>query len=454
MGKTTRGEVARAEPRPFRDNPLLILIGIIIFIAALAGLLSLADRSTELAPDYLAEVVLYALSAACMMMLVVLGLILARNIVKLWVERRRAAPFARFRGKLVAALLALTVIPSLLVLLVGSGLIRNSAERWFSAPIDDVLTSSNEIARDYYASRQRVVSDHARRIADMLSGMTINRRSVARLREIVTPDVATGLLGNIDVYRVVPRENDSAQITVEPLLEVAMPTGPGGYSRAAAERFAARVATGIGEAQQTERLAGGAEIVRAGAAIRADPGGEVIGVVVASDSLTGSVAFHARRISGAYEAYNQLRVLQQPLASVYLSFFVMLTLMILISATWLGFYVAKRITRPVQMFAEAAREIGAGHFDYRLEPQNADEFGSLVEAFNTMAGGLSTSQQRLEGSRQDLERKNQEIGGSTSRPFSNGSPPASFLRTATGASQRLTPRPSACSLCRRQRSGN
>ncbi len=395
--------------RPFRDNPLLILIGIIIFVAALVGLLSLADRTTELAPDYLAEVVLYALSAACMTMLVVLGFILARNIVKLWVERRRAAPFARFRAKLVAALLAMTVIPSLLVLLVGSELIRNSAQRWFSAPIDEVLTSSTEIARDYYASRQRVVSDRARRIAGTLSGLALDPRNVARVRELVTPDVASGLLGSVDVYRVVTDADDGGRVTVEPLLEVAVPTGPEGYSRAAAERLAERVAAGIGDTQQSESLAGGAEVVRAGAAIQNEPGGETVGVVVASDALTGSVAFHARRISGAYEAYNQLRVLQQPLAGVYLSFFVMLTLMILISATWLGVYVAKRITRPVQMLAEGAREIGAGHLDYRLEPQNADEFGSLVEAFNTMAGELSTSQQRLERSRHDLERKNQEV---------------------------------------------
>ena len=408
--KPSAGSLPAPDPRrPFRDNPLLILLGIVVFLAALAGLLRLADRSAELAPDYLAEVVLYALSGACMTMLVVLGFILARNIVKLWVERRRAAPFARFRAKLVAALLAMTVIPSLLVLLVGSELIRNSAQRWFSAPIDEVLTSSNEIARHYYGSRQRVVSDHARRIADILSGLSLNPRNVARVRVLVTPHVAAGLLGNVDVYRVVRGADDSAHVTVEPLLEVAIPTGPERYSRAAAERLAERVASGTGETQQTESLAGGAEVVRAGAAIQSEPGGETVGVVVASDALSGSVAFHARRISGAYEAYNQLRVLRQPLAGVYLSFFVMLTLMILISATWLGVYVAKRITRPVQLLAEGAREIGAGHLDYRLEPQNADEFGSLVEAFNTMAGELSTSQQRLERSRGALERKNQEV---------------------------------------------
>ena len=52
---------------------------------------------------------------------------------------------------------------------------------------------------------------------------------------------------------------------------------------------------------------------------------------------------------GAYEDYQQLQVLKQPLAGVYLSFFLMLTLMILIGSTWMGLYLAKRITRPIQL---------------------------------------------------------------------------------------------------------
>ena len=204
--------------RPLRDSPLLILLGIVLFLGALFGLLRVADRSTELAPDYLSEVVLYALSAACITMLVVLGFILARNIIKLWVERQRALPFARFRAKLVAALLGMTLIPALLVLFVGSELIRSSAERWFSAPVDEVLTSANEIARDYYRSRERVVTDHAQRIAAALSGLSLDASDVVRVRELVTPDVAAGLLGSVDVYRVLLTEGQMGRIAVEPLV--------------------------------------------------------------------------------------------------------------------------------------------------------------------------------------------------------------------------------------------
>lgn len=73
-------EAVQAERRPFRDNPRLILFGIVILLAALVAMLRLADRSTELNPDFLSEVVLYALSAADLTMVVVLVFVLARNI--------------------------------------------------------------------------------------------------------------------------------------------------------------------------------------------------------------------------------------------------------------------------------------------------------------------------------------------------------------------------------------
>ena len=105
----------------------------------------------------------------------------------------------------------------------------------------------------------------------------------------------------------------------------------------------------------------------------------------------------------------RLQVLKRPIQGMYLSLFVMMTLMILVSATWMGLYLAKRITRPVHMLAQGAREIGAGHLDHRIEPETRDEFGSLIEAFNSMAGELAVGQRTLERSRLDLERKNLEL---------------------------------------------
>src|ERR1700682_1423428 len=155
--------------RPFRDNPRLILAGIGVLLVVLVALLAIANGTSRFSPDFLTEFVLYALSAADLTMLTALVFVLARNIVKLVVERRRALPFARFRAKLVALLLGMTLVPAVLVLMVGSELIRTNIDRWFNAPMADILSSANQIASDDYRERLMLLADQAHRVARALA---------------------------------------------------------------------------------------------------------------------------------------------------------------------------------------------------------------------------------------------------------------------------------------------
>jgi len=391
------------ERRPFRDNPRLILLGIVLLFGALAAMVFFADKSTQLNPDFLSEVVLYALSAADLTMVLALVFVLARNIVKLFVERRRGLPFSRFRAKLVLAMLGLTIVPSVLVLLVGGELIRSSTQLWFSQPVDDVLRSANEIGGNYYREHEALVAIESQRIARTLPARAVESGNLEAVRAAIAPEVTRGRLGLVEVYRL------TAGGVPSPLVAVESPSLPRDHTRGMPDRLAARVASGSGETQALDPLDAGGELVRAGSIIR-DPGtNRAVGVVIASGYLSGDLAKYARRITEAYENYSQLGVLRRPLQGVYLSIFLMMTLMILVSATWTGLYLAKRITRPVQLLAAGAREIGAGRLDHRIEPETRDEFGSLVEAFNTMAGELAASQRKLERSRVDLERKNLQL---------------------------------------------
>ena len=400
---TRRPVGARRAPQ---NSPVVILVAIALVVVTLAGLIRLARRSSELTPDYLSEVVLYALSAACLIMLLALGFLLARNVIKLIVERRRAVPFSRFRAKLVAALVGMTLIPSVLVLIVGSEVIRSSAERWFSAPIDDVLTSAREIARNVYQEQQQAVAERARGVAARLVEVDLEVTEEAIIRRLVEAEDAPGRADVIDVYRVAV--DATGNTTASRIVVVASPLLPPGYSQESAETLAAGMAAGSAETGAVEPLGDGAELLRGAAVIRRTADGPVVGVVVASIALSGTLTQHTRRIDGAYEAYNQLRVLTRPVAGVYLSFFLMTTLMILIAATWLGIYIAKRIGRPVQLLADGAQRIGTGHFEHRIEPESSDEFGVMIEAFNTMAEELSASQRTLVRSRGDLEHKTRE----------------------------------------------
>jgi two-component system nitrogen regulation sensor histidine kinase NtrY len=387
--------VARTETparKRFRDNTKLLLAGIVALIAALVGLLSLASRGSTLAPDYLAEFVLYALSATNLMMLLALVFVLARNIVKVMVERRRGLPFARFRAKMVLVLLGMTLIPAVLVLAVGSELIRNSVGTWFNRPMEEMLTAANDMAGDFYEERQRAVSEQARRFASALNGADSSQPQA--IRGVLEPAVNDDRVDVAEVFRV------AAGL---PPVRVAEVSGrlPRTYAAASVEPLTRRAMESGVEAHEVTQLAGGGELVRSAVPIRLADG--TSGIVIASEYLAGDLAARARGITAAYQDYQQLRLFRQPLTVVYLSFFLMLTLMILVGATWMGLYLAKRITRPVQMLAAAAREIGAGHLDHRVEPETRDEFGSLIEAFNRMAGELAASRQEVEGRRRYVE---------------------------------------------------
>ena len=348
---------------------------------------------------------LYALSVADLTMVLALVFVLARNVVKLVVERRRGLPFSRFRAKLVVALLGLTIVPSVLVL---RGRRRADSQQRRSCGS---------------ASRSTTCCARRTRSAATTTASTKGRgRAGGADRPQRFPRAAVAA-GNIDAVRAAIASGGDAR-AARPGRDLPASrqrrgavAARGGASRRSAARARARHRRSAG------RAGGGRQHRHAGARAarrrrRAGPRRRdrprrrrqsPVGVVIASDFLSGDLALHARRITEAYEDYSQLRVLRRPLEGVYLSLFLMMTLMILVSATWTGLYLAKRITRPVQLLAAGAREIGAGRLDHRIEPETRDEFGSLVEAFNAMAGELAASQRRLERSRLDLERKNLQL---------------------------------------------
>src|SRR5215470_13491967 len=180
--------------RPFRDNPRLILSGIGVLLIVLVALLWVANGTSQFSPDFLSEFVLYALSAADLTMLAALVFVLARNIVKLIVERRKGLPFARFRAKLVALLLGMALVPTVLVLIVGSELIRTNIDRWFNAPMADILSSANQIASDYYHERQAVVG--------ALGAIDLSRADERTIRDLLAPEVTLQRVQMVSVFRV------------------------------------------------------------------------------------------------------------------------------------------------------------------------------------------------------------------------------------------------------------
>jgi two-component system nitrogen regulation sensor histidine kinase NtrY len=418
-----------ARRRPFRDNPRLIGLAALVLVGLLLFLFLAATGTEQLRPDFISDVVLYALAPVCLAMLLALVFVLGRNILKLWVEQRRALPFARFRAKLVAALLGMTIIPSVLVLIIGSEMINSSAQRWFSTPAELLVHTARDMAQTVYRDRAGITVARAERLSRALPAPAVAGGDIAGLQPRLTAEVAVTSSGLIEVYRVAPGPPGAPPDAVF-LTSVGESTMPRDHALASADRLAARVAAGGKALQVDDQIADGL-LIRAAAPIL-DSAGQVVGVVVASEAMSGQMTQYARRMTDAYDQYKQLSVLKTPLKASYLTFFLMVTLLILVSATWFGLFIAKRITRPVQMLAEGARAVGAGQLDLRIEPDSTDELGSLVEAFNTMAAELRTSHERLDARRRYIETILERVATGVISLTADGK-----VSTVNGAAQRL-----------------
>ena len=83
-------------------------------------------------------VFLAALSALVFLLFVTLTFVLARNLIKLFAERRMGVLGSKFRTRLVVGSLLLSFLPVIVMFWFAYGLMNRSIERWFSTPVEEV----------------------------------------------------------------------------------------------------------------------------------------------------------------------------------------------------------------------------------------------------------------------------------------------------------------------------
>src|SRR5215470_9433854 len=154
-------------PRPpaFRNNARLVLLATTGAVLAFVAVQVLLRKSRDFAPDFLASVLLYGLTVLNLTLLLVLVFILGRNLVRVLMERRRKVLGARFRMRLLLVFLLMAVGPSVLLIMVGSDLIRQTVDRWFSVDVERILTSSQAIGVGLRQSVAENTRLHARFLA-------------------------------------------------------------------------------------------------------------------------------------------------------------------------------------------------------------------------------------------------------------------------------------------------
>ncbi len=369
---------------------VLLLLGVTLVSTYLIG------KAESFKPDYMARAFLFGFTLVIWALLLVLTFVLGRNLIKLFLERKRSARGAKFKTKLVIIFISLALLPSALIVLVGSRLISASVDRWFSHPVEEVLVGAQDVVEHYFQEKQ----DHATFYARSLSGEIGESRLLTPARLSLLSRTMNDRLNRYRLDMVTVLSVDG------PLWTSARP-GLAQYNPDSTIRLAE---TGL-RGDETLRLdsLGDGTLVQYVSPIFKSGTRDVEGSVVVSFLIPKSLATTLEMVNRQANVYQQAEAQKEPIQDLYLSFFVMVSLLLLLSSTWIGLYLAKRITGPVGQLVEATERVMAGDLDHPVAGAALDELGLLMESFNRMTAQLKASQDHLESSRHDLEIKNREL---------------------------------------------
>ncbi|MES1211787.1 MAG: HAMP domain-containing protein, partial [Acidobacteriota bacterium] len=134
-------------------------------------------------------------------------------------------------------------------------------------------------------------------------------------------------------------------------------------------------------------------------------------LVVAGSRIDPQLAESTEGLVRDYQTYRQLEAQKDDLRASHLLIFLMVTLLILLASSWVGLYLARRVTVPIQALAEGTRLISGGVLSHRVDVEADGELGVLVGSFNRMTEELESNKVQLEENNRELVSTNQRLAG-------------------------------------------
>jgi two-component system nitrogen regulation sensor histidine kinase NtrY len=380
-------------PEERRRRNELLIIGIISVLIIILTTIEIKFPQVGGMIPIANNIIIFSLININIILILLLIFLVIRNLVKLIFERRRKVLGAKLRTKLVVAFASLSLVPTILLFFVAVGFITNSVEHWFKAPVEQSLQGALEVAQAYYRDFANNTVSSAKQIGRHFfkQGIFKEAKAIGSLREQLETKRQEYHLSTLGIF--LKGEKDSIWVE-DPTLKVIFIQLPKDLLEAGFSGKEVSRTLSVGEG---EVIAGIAPI------FNPSEGGEVVGVVAASLFIPKSLTAKMQEISQACVEYKQLKILKKPIKSSYMMALLMVTLLILFSATWFGFYLAKDITVPIKELAEATHRIATGDLNFRIQMHAADEIGTLVQSFNQMTGDLQVSRLELEQRRKYME---------------------------------------------------
>ncbi len=372
--------------RSFPGRIIDILLGkfatlVLAAIALVLGITSfvlLANGATSRVKPGL----VFGLTLANLVVLLLLFAVLAGRLTRVWVERRRGSAGSRMHVRLVLLFSVVAVTPTIVVALLATAFFHYGIEAWFNTRVSTALDEAKEASRGY-------LREHIQNIRADALAMSNDLTRAGQLFSL-DPEAFPQVL--------------ATQTALRGLTE-ALIFDPNPIPGADPIVASAGIMSGLGT---TLPPSSATEIARSGdVAVLTSRDGSTVSAVVQLDStpplmlmiarpVDPQILEHANRTEQAVAQYEALSQNRSGLQITFALIFALVALLVLFAAVLIGLVIANQMARPIGRLILAADRVRAGDLTVRVpEVQSEDEIAFLSRAFNRMTGQLGAQRAEL-----------------------------------------------------------
>ncbi len=324
-----------------------------------------------------------------LVLFLILGAIVARRLVQLWMERRRGAVGARLHTRLVLLFSLVAVTPTIIVAVSSAVFFSLGIQTWFSDRVRTALSESNAVAQAYLKEHQQTIRGDILAMArDVTRLGPVAASDSKRFQRFIATQGAIRALSEVVVFdssgRALARWNEIGFS----LFDEPVPIGA------------------LDRARQGETVILKAEAEdRVRALVKLEPYVDVF--LYVTRFIDHRVLGHIDRTRSAVREYEELEGERSSIEITFAMVFIFVALLLLLSAIWVGLTFATRLARPISELVNAAEQVRSGDLTARVdEGRDSDEVGTLSRAFNRMAEQLNAQRDHLvEANRQLDDRR-------------------------------------------------
>lgn len=372
------------------QSRLEVLLAALAVASAVATYITMSQKSapTEVTSGQTMRVLL----AINLALLLALGVAIGRWFVRIWASRKGMKAGSRLQARVTGFFIAIAIVPPIIMTVFSALFLEFGIQSWFSEKVRFTLNNSLEVAETYMIEHRVNIEKDMLKIAFAFNQLNFaQQRDQITLQRVAETALSTRLLSEL----VIIEQNEGEDGTI-----LAGANDGFSFSTPRIERsLLTRASTG--------------ETV-----ISTNPDrNSVSGLIQLTSFLRPTYLYVARDLSpqvlgyldatrSAVADYENLEGQRSDIQLQFNVVFIIIALLILLAAIWIGLWFSSRLVNPLSNLVDAAERVGQGDLQARVPTvPSGDEVGTLSRAFNRMTDQLAKHQDALIEANAELDER-------------------------------------------------